>query len=273
MPAAAEISPRSSVTSLTSTDGLHLPRYGDVLIGGLVGSTIGYRTRLHRFRLGTAEIDGLYVTVHEERLRPPIDGRRIMMTIGSDLLRHDEVLLDLPNRRLVLSTASTCPGAVPTLVGPAISTPLREGDDDEIDVVDARLDDRPVTMEINLSSNDTIISQSTASALGISDAELANDPGVRMGSTKGYLGRRHRFGSLRIAGYEASRPHIAILPDITYDVLGLDFFQNKVALFDFPDHSLKFQEIGASSAPRSSLFSDVIVKNADTSVFEGASRR
>lgn len=273
MSAAAEITPRSSATYLTSTDGLDLPRYDDVRIGGLVGSAIGYRTRLHTLRLGATEIDGLYVTVHEEQRRPSIDGRRVMMTIGSDLLRNDQVLMDLPNRRLVLSTASTCPAPFASFVGPATSTPLRDGDNGEIDVVDARLDDRPVTMEINLSSNDTIISQSTASALGISDAELASDPSVRMGSTKGYLGRRHRFDSLRIAGFTVSRPRIAILPDITYNVLGLDFFQNKLALFDFRNHSLTFQETGTSAASRSSLFSGVVVKNADTSVSESPSSR
>lgn len=267
--AAAEITPRSSATYLTSTDGLHVPRYDGVGIGGLIGSTTGYRTRLHTLRLGSAEIDGLYVTVHDEIARPSIDGRQIMMTIGSDLLRNDDVLMDLPARRVTLSGGSSCPAPPVRLDDPAVSTSLREGDYGQIDVVDAFLDGQPVSMEINLSSNDTLISQSTVNALGI--PALDNEPAIRTGSIKGHLGRRHRFESLRIAGYRALRPNIDVLPAISYNVLGLDFFQNKVALFDFSGRRLEFKETGTAAISHASLFSGVITRQADTTVSESAS--
>lgn len=128
-------------------------------------------------------------------------------------------------------------------------------------------------MEINPSSNDTIISQSTAGALGLSDVRLAHDPWARAGSTRGYLGWLHRSDRLRIAGDAASRPRTAILPAITDNVPGVDFFQNKVAPFDFAGHRLQFQQTG-TAAVRPSLFSDVITRNAGGVVIETtASRR
>ncbi|MBE7210848.1 MAG: hypothetical protein INR65_07490 [Gluconacetobacter diazotrophicus] len=271
--AAAEIAPRDTMGVVIDTGGLRFQSDGSVRIGELDGDTVGSRTRIRRLQLGDAVAEDVPAVMTGRVRLPEVAGRRIMLQIGADILDAYQVLMDLPGRRLTLFTdeGTGCPDPVRAAAGHAV--PLREGAAGQLDRVDAVLDGHALSMEINLSANDSVVGLAEAERFGAPDAVLAADPKVRTGLARALVGRRHRFASLRVAGYEVADGRVDVQPGVAYDVLGLDFFQNRVTLFDFPGRRMVVGEIGRTGSavpdpPRASMLSTVRTRSAEATAAE-----
>ncbi len=179
---------------------LNLPRdpgHGSVLLG-ISGPVRTANVRVREFVVGdvvrTDQSIGLGEMPAFPGLHPPVAG-----LLGSDVLSHFEVDLDLPNGRMSLYEPRGCEHFTPW--PDAVAVPIvrtRSG----LAFVDAIVDGVTVRALLDTGARTTLLTRETAATLGITDARLAQDPrrtgiGIGMG---GLDFRQHRFAELGLPG-------------------------------------------------------------------------
>ena len=149
--------------------------------------------------------------------------------LGSDLLRHHTLDLDMPNAQLILRPASA---SVPA----DNSVPLRPWAHGLL-LTTLRLDGKELTALLDTGASATLVNARGLSKLGITTARAALDPVV---TTSGLGGRfqahLHRFASLQLGALTFSSPLLltAAVPEPAFDViLGLDVLGRQRLLLSY----------------------------------------
>lgn len=129
-----------------------------------------------------------------------VDGRPVIGLLGRDILPEDAVVdLDLPNRRVTISVQqSGCPGSVGP--PPPGSIDMQQ----EVLLVPVRINGQPVQAILEPDLPVSILPREIARRVGISDADLSNDPSVVTKFGKGVLGRRHHVKTLEVGGCDCN---------------------------------------------------------------------
>lgn len=200
---------------------------------GIGGDVVVYRTVVHRLGLGGAEARNA-VFWRADDPHGTVAGLPLGGLFGADFLVNYDVLLDLPERRIVLYQERKCDGdIVPPLPDPAFVLPFSV-DAGHHAVVEARVDDHPFSAVLDTGADVTAIGLDDARAAGVTPTMLKADLAFK---DVGVDGRQvdaniHEFGSLAVGG-EVRRPARIEVSDIqTGAVVGEDFFRrNQVWLF------------------------------------------
>jgi predicted aspartyl protease len=197
---------------------------------GLAGKLATREVELSSFLAGGVAIPlrRILVAPLPTRMGPesPIDG-----LLGADALRFFDIDLDLPHNRLVLYAKQACSNAVPDWTGPY--TPIDGvGFPGAHLVFPVRLDGHRVLAFIDTGAQRTMLSATTARALGVTEGALARDRLVilRGIAAEQLISRVHRFSRLEIGDAAIPYPELAVAEVIFRNaglVLGMDLLSSR----------------------------------------------
>lgn len=195
---------------------------------GISGGLTSREIELQSFRAG-----GLSIPWHRVVVAPvttakifaiPFDG-----LLGGDVLSGFDIDVDLPQHRLAFYEKRACAIAPPWAGSySAISTGQSRGEHLFFPV---HLDGREVSAIIDTGAQRTTVSKWAASALGISEKDLAQDrPMTTYGATAERLDSRiHQFKQLEVAGLTIPHPEL-VVSDIRLReagvILGVDLLRS-----------------------------------------------
>ena len=167
-----------------------------------------------------------------------VDGRPVVGMLGRDILSKNAVVnLDLPGRRVTFSaTAVGCPSS--PRPPPVRSIEMQQ----EVLLVTVKIDGRPVQAILEPDLAVSILPRKIAEEVGLADADLANDPSVVTRFGRGVLGRRHRVRTLDVGDVRLQHVAFDVEDDVTYAMLGLNFFDLGRATFDFANSRFLFRQ-------------------------------
>jgi len=181
-----------------------------------------------------------------------IGGLTLLGVVGADILSHYDVLLDMPGRRVTLFRRGDAAGCRPmgTWLGPdTVATPLMRDEVGYNDLAQVRLNGQLVGMRLEPGSNASILRRDDALAVGVTDAMLAQDDRVRTQAGAALLGWRHHFAPVGLGSWDKGAFDVDI-ESAQYNLLGLQFFRDRVVLAAFDDGMLYFApQTSAPSAP------------------------
>lgn len=179
---------------------LHLPADGHgSLLRGVSGSVRSANARLHHLAInGMIVGSDLSVGVSEMPAFPGVHPA-VAGLLGTDVLAHYEVELDVPDRRMALYTEHDCSGYSPW--PRAVAVPFQRTPSG-LAFVAAQVDGRNVRAMLDTGARTTLMTRETAMSLGVSAAMLAdaasrNGIGIGMGSI---AFRQVRFAEIGLAG-------------------------------------------------------------------------
>lgn len=155
----------------------------------------------------------------------PLDG-----LLGADVLSRFDIDLDLPHQQMLLYATQSCPGA-PPWAGPytGISTGRSRGEHLFFPV---QLDGRRIVAFIDTGAQRTILSTTTALALGVTEAALARDRSIttRDAAAQRLSSHLHRFSQLTVGAEVIRNPEVVVTDVKLRDadiVLGVDFLKSR----------------------------------------------
>ena len=187
----------SAVTPETVNE-LKLPKdpFHRTSITTIGGQDVKRNAILERLRVGTIDFSNLSVTVLA------LDGAelgKIAGIIGADVLSDFDLDLNIPRRTLTLYRPSDCKPIRPPWSGryQTISAYVASRNQFFFPV---ELNGHPVATLFDTGSRGETVSRATAKSIGISDAQLDNDPAstAMSGGMHEYAVRRHRFDTFKV---------------------------------------------------------------------------
>ncbi|GBR11151.1 hypothetical protein AA21952_3279 [Acetobacter oeni LMG 21952] len=167
-------------------------------------------------------------------------GLPVIGLIGRDILRHAELLLDVPHGKLALfrwNPKKEC-GETPAAIfsGEVYDVPMDDG-------VSIQVRTGAVSRRLRLDPDlaISVMPRSDAHDAGVSDEMLARDQHETIRYESILRGQRHRFGAVGIGTDTLTAFDFLVQDTIRGGALGENFFEGVVALFDFPHGRFIFQ--------------------------------
>jgi hypothetical protein len=159
-----------------------------------------------------------------------IDGRRIAGLLGRDFLSPFDLDLDLPNHMVSLYEVNGCSGQFLPWTVPYVALSLESPMDTAL-VAPVLLDRRPLRALIDTGATASLITASGMVRLGLTQADLAHDPGT-VGSGIGPAAvpmHVHRFTELRLGPIVTQAPAVwvawvRVVPFVDM-LLGIDWLR------------------------------------------------
>jgi hypothetical protein len=222
---------------------------------GISGTVPSREVELHSFLLGNLALPWLRVDV------APISAPKILSTpldgiLGADVLSTFDVDLNLPRHRMAVYAKGSCPGAPPWAERyTAIDTGRSPG---ERLFFPVQLDGRRITAIIDTGAQRSVLSATTARALGVTEAALAHDrPVTAQGITAERLSSHvHRFSNLTIGDEVMHNPEL-VVSGVTLSeadiVLGIDFLSSHRLWLSYASFRIFLSEPTSGRAIGSSL--------------------
>ena len=208
---------------LRQQDGDDLPAYTSVARGLSIGN------------LKPVDQKGYLLPEPDDR---DVNGRPVIGMLGRDVLPKDAVVeLDLPGRRISISSR---PDDCADPPHPPLTRSIEM--QQEVLLVPVQIDGRSVEAILEPDLPVSILPKAIANRIGISDADLADDPSVVTRFGRGILGRRHHVSSLVVG--DTHLPHFTfdVEDDVSYAMLGLNLFELGRGTFDFANQRFLFEK-------------------------------
>ena len=189
----------SSVTPQTAAR-LKLPRdpgQPTVVVHTLAGEERSANVQLATLTLASLNFKNLRATV--VAIPALANGLAPAGVIGVDALGQYDLELDIPRRSLTFYQTAGCTPISPPWQGAYQIVPARV--QDRRFLIPVKLNGHPVSAELDTGSRGETVSRATANRIGITDAELDDDPSstpVSAGMHK-YTAHRHRFQTFEVA--------------------------------------------------------------------------
>jgi len=125
--------------------------------------------------------------------------------------------------------------------------------EDRFTRVTAYFDGHPIPVSLAMEANRSAISTSAANAAGVTDAQLAQDPGVIETTPPRRFGHRHHFEHLQLGDMIISGFDVDVFYDIAEPRLGADLLDRATLLYDVPDRKIWLAPISAQGVAMTAL--------------------
>jgi len=197
-------------------------------------------TQINSLKLGQIELTMLPAELLSGDAQHKVGDRPIIGLLGHDYLKSVELLVDMPHRKLAIfkwSKKAACGTDLSTLFDGNVTT-LRMDSDAGVDVgVGSALP----RMSLDPDLEESVLPLSMARTLGATDEALASDEKVTTKYVSRVMGRDHKFTQVRFGNYTLPSFNFLVQDRILQGAIGQNFFENVVALFDFPHGRFLFQ--------------------------------
>lgn len=162
--------------------------------------------------------------------------------IGADLLSHFDIDFDVAHDRATLYNPERCQGSLPDWPGPFVEVPVEVSWTGRLQL-SVKVDGLEVQALLDSGASASVIDLPAAKRLGVTDEELAGEPGATGFGAAGVDFQRvlHRFRSMEIAGERFDRPSISVLDRPLREtdmLLGLDWLRTHRVWVSYRQHKL-----------------------------------
>ena len=205
----------------------------------LGGAVAGGDARLRTLDLGGMTVSDVRVLVGSVSL-PMVGGRPLDGLLGADFLSSFEIDLDLAHRRVLLYEPPKCPISAPAWGEPYITIKANRSLHDRL-FFPVILDGHKLDALIDTGAQLTALDSASATALGLTGAELARDPVATLRGAAAEIVKSpaHRFGRLDIDGEVVRDPVIVVTSLGLQDadlVLGANFLRGHRVWLSYASH-------------------------------------
>lgn len=208
---------------------------------GIGGVTFAPIVTVRHLALGRGSVRDIELPVAAD-IGGSYRGMPVLGLFGADFLSNYDVDLDVPGRHFGLYKPQNCGQDIKPFGPPFFEMPFRL-QDGRI-VLDLRLNDAPVTAELDTGSSTTVISAGDAARAGATPDLLASDQvaHLRGVDVRGVEARRHVFASLEIGDERMNNFRFAVADLQTpASLLGNDFLRHNHVFISYERRMLFIQ--------------------------------
>lgn len=207
----------------------------------LDSAVAGGDANLRNFDLGGMSLRDFKVLVGSVSL-PIVAGRPLDGLLGADFLSSFEVDLDLEHRRIILFEPPPCPISAPAWSAPYSAIKANRSLHDRL-FFHVGLDGHTIAALIDTGAQLSALDTDSATALGVTGAELTRDPitTLRGAAAEMVKSHVHRFARLEIDG-ETLRDQVIVVTRLGLQdadlVLGSDFLRWQRVWLSYATHQV-----------------------------------
>ena len=185
--------------------------------------------------LKPADREGYVLPEPDHRI---VDGRPIVGMLGRNILPENAVVsLDMPGRLVTISTTQAdCANVSTTSLAQSVDMQR------SILLVAVQINGHETQAVLEPDLPVSILPSETARRVGISDADLADDPSVVTDFGKGVLGHRHQVQTLTVGEVKLQNVAFDVEDKVSYAMLGQNVFQLGQGIFDFATSRFFFRQ-------------------------------